>query len=82
MAVCVAGRYGQLRCHSVNPSKILSVAPIFNSDPPSVHVEVLCWLCDQVDTLVVNLDEPGSLSWLRRCDFYFVSGRHRRWASN
>ena len=66
----------------MKPSKILSVAPIFDSDPASVHIEVLCSLCDQVDVLVVNLNEPGNLSWLRRHDFYFVCGRHRHWESN
>ena len=63
----------------MNPSKILSVAAIFNSDPSSVHIEVLCSLCSEADFLVVNLNEPGSLSWLwRQHDFYFVCGRHRQ----
>jgi hypothetical protein len=57
---------------SVKPSKILSVAPIFNSDPASVHIELSCSLCDEVDILMVNLLEPeGDLSWMRRNDFYF-----------
>ena len=38
----------------MKPSKILSVAPIFNSDPASVYIELSCSLCDEVDTLVVN----------------------------
>jgi hypothetical protein len=68
---------------SVKPSKILSVAPIFNSDLPSVSIEVRCSLCDEVDTLVVNLNhQAGDLSWLRRDDFYFVCGRHRKFNSN
>jgi len=66
----------------MNPSKILSIATIFNSDPPSVHIEVICSLCDQADVLVVNLTQPGNLSWLRRHDFYFVCSRHRQWNSN
>jgi hypothetical protein len=67
----------------VKPSKILSVFPIINSDPPSVSVEVLCSLCDEVDTLVVSLLEPAdNLSWLRKTDFYFVCGRHRKWEGN
>jgi len=67
----------------VKPSKILSVAPVFNSDPPSVSIEVLCSLCDEVDILLVNLLEPaGNLSWLRGNDFYFVCRRHRQWNSN
>jgi hypothetical protein len=33
----------------VKPSKILSVAPIFNSDPSSLSIEVLCSLCNEVD---------------------------------
>jgi hypothetical protein len=67
----------------LKPSKILSIAPIFNSDPTGVHIEVLCSLCDQVDILVVDLNElAGDLSWLRRQDFYFVCGRHRKWESN
>jgi hypothetical protein len=55
----------------VNPSKILSVAPLLNSDPPSVHVELRCSLCDELDTLLINL--TGDLSWARRHDFYLVS---------
>ena len=66
----------------MNPSKILSVSPIFNSNPPSVHVEVLCSLCGETDALALNLDQPGDLSWLRRDDFYFVCGRHRHFGSN
>ena len=43
----------------------------------------LCSLCDEVDTLLVNLPErAGDLSWLRRNDFYFVCGRHRKRESN
>jgi len=68
---------------SVKPSKILSVAPIFNGDPPSVNIEVRCSLCDEVDTLVVNLNhQAGDLSWLRRDHFHFVCGRHRKFNSN
>jgi hypothetical protein len=67
----------------VKPSKILSVAPIFNSDPASVHIELSCSLCDEVDHLIVKLDHPaGDPSWLRRNDFYFVCGRHRQWEPN
>jgi hypothetical protein len=66
----------------VNPSRILSVAAICNSDPPSVRIELLCSLCGKEDVLVVNLDEPGNLSWLRRYDFYFVCARHRQLESN
>jgi hypothetical protein len=66
----------------MNPSKILSIAPVSNSDPPSVHIELQCSLCSQVDAVVVNLNEPGNLFWLRRHDFYFVCGRHRRSNSN
>jgi hypothetical protein len=66
----------------MKPSKVLSIAPISNSDPPSVHVELQCSLCDEVEFLEVNLNQPGDLSWLRRHDFYFVCGRHRRWATN
>jgi hypothetical protein len=66
----------------MDPSKILSVASVFNSDPPSVHVDVLCSLCGEADFLVVNLNEPGNLSWLWRHDFYFVCGRHRQLAGN
>lgn len=66
----------------MNPSKILSVPAIFNSDPPCVDVEAICSLCGEVDVLVVNLNEPGNLSWLRRNDFYFVCGRHRHLESN
>jgi hypothetical protein len=66
----------------VSPSKILSVTPIFNSDPPSVDVEVICSLCGEVDILLVNLGDPGDLSWLRRNDFYFVCGRHRHLGLN
>jgi len=62
---------------SVKPSRILSVAPIFNSDPASVHIEVSCSLCDEIDGLILNLDEPKKLSWLRREDFYFICARHR-----
>jgi hypothetical protein len=47
-----------------------------------VHIEVICSLCDQADVLVVNLTQPGNLSWLRRHDFYFVCSRHRQWNSN
>jgi hypothetical protein len=63
-------------------SKILSVVAIFGSDPPSVHVDVQCSLCGEADLLVVNLNQPGNLSWLRRHDFYFVCGCHRRSNSN
>lgn len=66
-----------LRIDFVNPSKILSIAPIFNSNPQSVHVEVLCSLCGEPDGLVLNLEEPRNLGWLRRHDFYFVCWRHR-----
>ena len=80
MVARAPARYGRL---SVKPSKILSVSPVFNSDPPSVSIEVVCSLCDEVDILVVNLLEPeGDLSSLRRNDFYFVCGRHRKWESN
>ncbi len=81
LAAGVAEQYRQLRS-PVKPSKILFVAPIFNSDPASVGIEVLCSLCDEVDMLVVNLGQPaGDLSWLRQ-DFYFVCGRHRKWETN
>jgi hypothetical protein len=67
----------------VMPSKILSVVPITNGDPPSVSIEVLCSLCDEVDILVLNLLKPADgLSWLRKNDFYFVCGRHRKWEGN
>jgi hypothetical protein len=78
IAARVAGRYDQLRSCFVNPSKILSVAAIGNSDPPSVRIEVLCSLCAEADVLAVNLNQPGDLSWLRRHDFYFVCARHRQ----
>ena len=74
MVACVAEQYGRL---TVKPSKILSIAPIFNSDPVNVHIEVLCWLCGETDGLVLNLEERRDLSWLRRNDFYFVCERHR-----
>jgi hypothetical protein len=62
----------------VKPSKILSVAPIFDSDPASVCIELSCSLCDEMDSLSLNLNQPvGALSWLRRHDFYFVCMRHR-----
>ena len=61
----------------VKPSKIVSVFPILNSDPPMVHIELLCSVCGQADGLKLNLDDPGDVSWLRRHDFYFVCGRHR-----
>jgi len=54
MAARLTDRYGQLRSCLVKPGKIPSVAPIFNSDPPSVHIELLCSLCDQVDILIVT----------------------------
>jgi hypothetical protein len=73
LAVCAAHRYGRLRAFPVKPSKILSITPISNSDPPSVHIEVQCSLCDEVDSLVVNLNQPGDLSWLRRHDFQWSS---------
>ncbi len=60
----------------VNPSKILSIAPVFNSDPASVHIEVFCSICGETDGLLLNLEERRNLSWLRRNDFYFVCGRH------
>ena len=67
----------------MKPSKILSVAPIFDTDPASVRIELTCSLCDEMDILAVNLNQPaGNLSWLRRHDFYFVCGRHRQWNSN
>ena len=67
----------------MKPSKILSVAPIFDTDPVSVRIELTCSLCDEMDILAVNLNQPaGNLSWLRRHDFYFVCGRHRQWNSN
>jgi len=66
----------------VNPSKVISIVAVLNSDPPTVAIEVLCSLCDEVEVLELNLDKLGSLSWLRRSDFYFVCGRHRKWASN
>jgi hypothetical protein len=66
----------------VKPSRILSIGPVSNSDPPNVPVELMCSLCDEVEIVVVNLNEPGDLSWLRRHDFYFVCGRHRQWTAN
>jgi hypothetical protein len=67
----------------VKPSKILSIAPVSNSDTPNVHIELICSLCDEVDILAVNLNQPaGDLSWLRRHDFYFVCSRHRQWAAS
>ena len=78
-----ASLWSVVRPALVNPSKILSVGSIFNRDDlASVHIEVLCSLCDEVDTVVVTLKEPGDLSWLWRHDFYFVCGRHRPWAAN
>lgn len=56
----------------MKPSRVLSVAPIFDSEPQCVHVEVLCSVCGESDALALNLDHPGDLSWLRRFDFYFV----------
>jgi hypothetical protein len=38
----------------VKPSKILSIVPVFNRDPSSVGIDVLCSLCEEVDTLVVS----------------------------
>jgi hypothetical protein len=67
----------------VKPSKILSVAPIFDSDPASVRIELSCSLCDEMDILSLNLKQPvGALSWLRRHDFYFVCTRHRHLPAN
>jgi hypothetical protein len=60
----------------MKPSRVLSVAPIFDSEPQCVHVEVLCSVCGESDALALNLEHPGDLSWLRRFDFYFVCGRH------
>ena len=84
MAASVQEQYGRLRILAqLKPSKILSVAPVFNSDPPSIQSEVTCSLCDEVDTLIIDLNQPaGDLAWLRRNDFYFVCGRHRKWESN
>lgn len=84
MAANAGDRYGRRgRLLQLKPSKILSVAPIFNSDPTSVHIELSCSLCNELDILVVDLNElAGDLSWLRRQDFYFVCGRHRKWESN
>jgi hypothetical protein len=36
---------------SLKSSKIPSVAPIFDSDPASVHIELTCSLCDETDIL-------------------------------
>jgi hypothetical protein len=65
----------------MKPSKILSVVPIINSDPLSVDIELQCSLCDEVETLILSLN-PDNLSWLRKNDFYFVCGRHRKWERN
>jgi len=61
MAARATDRYGQLRSCVVKPSKILSIAPILNSDPRSMHVELLCSLCDEVDSLVMNLNKSENL---------------------
>jgi len=66
----------------VKPSRILSVDPIINSELSSVHIELLCSLCDGTDAVALNLDQLGDLSWLRRCDFYFFCWRHRHLAQN
>ena len=67
---------------AVKPSKILSIAPILNSDPENVHIELSCSLCDAIDGLILNVGEPKNLAWLRREDFYFVCGRHRHFGLN
>ena len=66
----------------MKPSKVLSVSPIFNGDPASVYIEVLCSVCGEADALALNLDQPGDLTWLRRREFYFVCGRHRHYELN
>ena len=50
----------------VKPGKVLSVAPIFNSDPASVYIEVLCSVCGEAGALALNLDQPSDLTWLLR----------------
>jgi hypothetical protein len=39
----------------VKPSKILSVTMIFNSDPPNVHIKLLCSLRGEADALMLQL---------------------------
>jgi hypothetical protein len=66
----------------MKPSKILSIVPAFNRDPSSVGIDVLCSLCEEVDTLEVSYTPESDVSWLRRNNFYFVCRRHRQWESN
>jgi hypothetical protein len=49
---------------------------------PDTNIRSQACRCDKVDILFVNLNEPDNLFWLRRRDFYFVCGPHRRWNSN
>ena len=50
MAASMAAQYGsELRIvRQVEPSKIVSVLPILNSDPQTIQIEVLCSLCDEL----------------------------------
>ena len=43
----------------MRPAKILSYVPIINSDPRSVHIEIRCSVCGEVDSLVLSLHDSG-----------------------
>ena len=60
----------------VKPSKILSVAPVVNSDPPAVHVELSCSLCGKTDVIVLSRDEADKYRQ-PPIGFYFICFRHR-----
>jgi hypothetical protein len=71
-----------LGCERVKPSTILSVAPIMNSDPPTVYIELSCSVCDEPEILIVSLaDATDHFRWPER-EFYFVCERHRASNSN
>lgn len=82
IAARAAGRYDRSRSCLDGPQQNPVCRRCLQQRSPSVHVDVLCSLCGEADFLVLNLSQPGNLSWLWRHDFYFVCGRHRQLAGN
>ena len=65
----------------MKPSTILSVAPVMNSDPPAVHIELTCALCGEEEILILTVFEIGDFSQYGD-ELHFVCSRHRRVDAN
>jgi hypothetical protein len=82
MAVCLAHHCGRLEELPVKPSKTLSIDPILNTDPPGVHIELLCSLCGETDGLMLSLTNPVICRSYGDTTFILFCGRHCYLGSN